>query len=149
MPTDTLPNESEAVLKASAGVAALSCSETVLEVLAVVAVSVPDCALVTEATLAVKAALVAVAGTLTEPGTVMAPLLLTRLTLRPPAGAAPDRFTVQASASAPVIDVLLQETALTVGKTAVPVPLRLTVAIGALLEIVNCPVTELAVLGLN
>ena len=149
VPTETLPNESEALLKVSAGVVALSCSETILEVLAVVAVSVTDCAVVTEATLAVNAALVAVAGIVTELGTVTALLLLARLTVSPPVGAEPVRLTVQASASDPVMDVLLQETALTVGKTAVPVPLRLMVAVGALLEIVNCPATELAVLGLN
>ncbi len=120
-----------------------------MEVLAAVAVRVADCALVTEATLAVNAALVAVAGTVTEPGTVTALLVLPRLTLMPPVGAAPDRLTVQASASAPVIEVLLQETALTVGRTGIPVPLRLTVAIGALLEIVICPVAELAAVGLN
>ena len=94
-------------------------------------------------------ALVAVAGTVTEPGTVTALLLLTRLTLMPPAGAGPDKFTVQASASDPVIEVLLQDTELTVGETAVPVPLRLTAVVGALLEIVSCPDTEPAVAGSN
>lgn len=120
-----------------AEVAGFNWSDTDLEVLAAVAVRVADCALVTEATLAVKAALVAVAGTVTEPGIVTALLVLPRLTLMPPVGAAPDRLTVQASASDPVMDVLLQDTVLTVGKTAVPVPLRLTVAVGALLEIVT------------
>ena len=114
-----------------------------------VAVSDTDCALLTEATLAVNAALVAVAGTVTEVGTVTAPLLLARLTLTPPVGAEPDRLTEHESASAPVIDVLLHCTALTVGITTVPVPLRLTVEVAALLAIINCPVTEFAVAGSN
>jgi len=118
-------------------------------VLPVVAVSDTDCALLTEATLAVNAALVAVAGMVTELGTVTMPLLLARLTLTPPVGAEPDKLTEHESASAPVIDVLLHCTPLTVGFTAMPVPLTLTVEDGALLEIVNCPVTEFAVVGSN
>ena len=47
------------------------------------------------------------------------------------------------------MDVLLQDNALTVGVTVVPVPLKLIVAVGALLAMVNCPVSELAVVGLN
>jgi len=47
------------------------------------------------------------------------------------------------------MEVLLQLTALTVGATVVPVPLRPTVAVGALLEIVSWPVVELAVVGSN
>ena len=147
--TTTLPKGMLVAFRLSTGVAALSCSETDFDVLPVAAVRVTDCAVVTEAALAVKAALVAVAGTVTEPGTVTELLLLVRATLTPPVGAEPDKLTVHESASAPVIDVLPQETALTVGTTAVPVPLRLTVAVGALLEIVNCPVTELAVVGAN
>jgi hypothetical protein len=84
--------------------------------------------------------LVAVAGTVTEPGTATELLLLARLTVRPPVGAAPDRLTVHTSASDPVIEVLLQETALTVGITAMPAPPMLTVAVGALLVIVTMPV---------
>jgi len=38
-------------------------------------------------------------------------------TLTPPVGAEPVKLTVQASASDPVIEVLLHETALTVGAT--------------------------------
>ena len=125
--TPTAPKAMLVVLKVSAGVAAFSCSETVFEVLPVAAVRVADCALVTEATLAVKDALVAVAGTVTELGTVTVLALLERLTLRPPVGADPDKLTVHVSASEPVIDVLLQDTAFTVGETVVPVPLRLTV----------------------
>jgi len=149
VPTETLPNDSEVALRLKDGVAAFNCSEIVLDVLPVVAVSVSDCVVLTEATFAVKAALVAEAGTVTEPGTVTELPLLARPTVMPPVGAAPDKLTVQASASDPVIEVLLQETALTVGKTAAPVPLRFTATAGALLEIDNWPVTEPAVVGSN
>jgi hypothetical protein len=143
----TLPNEMLLAFRLNAGVAALSCSETPFEVVPVAAVTVADCAVVTDATLAVKVALEAVAGTNTVLGTVTEPLLLVTPTLKPPVGAEPERLTLQESASAPVIDVLLQEIALTVGATAVPVPLRLTIAVGAVLAMLSCPVTELAPVG--
>ena len=149
VPSLTFPNPIDVAFRDKTAVAAFSCSETVWEMLPAVAVRVADCALLTAAALAVNAAPVAVAGTVTEAGTVTALLLLARLTMRPPVGAEPDKLTVQASVSDPVIEVLLQETALTVGVTAVLVPLRLTVAVGAVLEIVNCPVTEPAPVGLN
>jgi hypothetical protein len=140
VPTATFPNDTDEVLTVKAGVAEFSCSETVFEVAPVIALSVAICALLTEATFAVKAVLVAVAGTITEPGTVTELLLLARLTFRPPVGAAPDRLTVHTSASDPVMEVLLQETAITVGFAAMPAPLMLTVAVGALLVIVTTPV---------
>jgi hypothetical protein len=149
VPTETLPNESEVALKLNVADAAFSCRESAFEVPPVVAVRVADCALVTEATFAVKVALIAPAGTVTRLGTATALALLPRLTLRPPVGAAPDKLTVHESASDPVMEVLLQEIAFTVGATVVPVPLRLTVAVGALLEIVSWPVAELAVVGSN
>ncbi len=96
-----------------------------------------------------KVALLAAAGTVTEPGTDTALLLLAKLTLSPPVGAEPDRLTVQVSESDPVTDVLPQERALIAGAPVVPVPLRLTVAAATLLEIVSCPVDELALLGSN
>ncbi len=96
-----------------------------------------------------KVALVAAAGTVTQPGTATAELLAERPMANPPVGAEPDKLTVQESASEPVIDVLLHEIALTVGVTVVPVPLRLTAGVGTLLEIVSCPVTELADFGSN
>jgi hypothetical protein len=147
--TTTAPKEMLVALRVSAGVAAFSCSASVCELLPLVAVREAACAVVTEAIFAAKDALDAVAGTVTELGTVTALLLLASATLTPPVGADPDRLTVQESASAPVMEVLLQYTALTVGATAVPVPVKLTVAAGALLEMVNCPVEELAVAGSN
>ena len=147
--TTTAPNETLVALMVKAGVAAFSCRATLCDELPELALTVADCAVVTEATVAVNDTLLAVAGTVTELGTVTALLLLARATLTPPVGAEPERLTVQESDRAPVIEVVPQETALTVGATAVPVPLRLTDALGALLEIVNCPVVAVALVGSN
>jgi hypothetical protein len=147
--SSTLPNEILVAFTVSMAVPAFSFREMVREVLPVVAVSVTDCAVVTEATVAVKAAPVAVAGTMTELGTVTELLLLARATLTPPPGAVPDNVTVQESDSVPEMEVLEQERPLTVGVAELPVPLRLTVAVVADVATFNCPVTELAVVGLN
>ncbi len=90
----TLPNGMLLALRVSTGVAAFSWRATDLEVVPVDAVKVAVCALVTDATLAVNAALVAVAGTIKELGSVTAPLELARATLVPPEGAEPDKPTV-------------------------------------------------------
>jgi hypothetical protein len=82
-----------------------------------------------------------------ELGTVTEPLLLARPTLTPPVGAEPDSVTVHESDSEPVIEVLLHVRLLTVGASADPVPLKLTVAVGAVLAMASWPVTELAVVG--
>jgi hypothetical protein len=145
----TLPNPSEVALIFKAAVAAFNCNEVVRELFWVFAVSVTDWALLTKAALAVNLAVAAVAGTVIELGTLTALLLLARLTIRPPVGAEPDKVTLHASASDPVIDVLAQDTALMVGGRVVPAPLKATVTVGALLEIVNCPVMAPALLGLN
>lgn len=143
------PNEMLVAFRLKAGVAAFSCKDADCDVLPDAAVNVMVCALVTAETFAVNDALVAVAGTVMDTGTVTALPLLVMETLTPPVGAEPDRLTVQLSARDPVIDVLLQASALTVGVIVVPVPLRLTVVLGALLEIVSCPVDALAVVGSN
>ena len=140
VPTFTLPNDTDVALRVSDGVAAFSCSARLCDELFALAVTVAVCAVPTAVTLAVNPAEVAPAATVTEAGTVTALLLLARVTLVPPVGAAPDRVTVHASDSDPVIDVLLQESALTVGATAAPVPLMLIVAVDALLVIVTTPV---------
>ena len=104
---------------------------------------------VTAATLAVNVADVAVAGMVTELGTATEPLLLASATLTPPDGADPESVTLHESARAPVMDVLPHAKPLTVGVVVEPVPLKLTVALGALLEIASCPVTDPADFGLN
>lgn len=121
----------------SAAVAAFNWSDTDFDVLPLDAVRLADVAVVTAATLAVKVAEVAVAGMVSEPGTVTEPLLLASATLTPPEGADPERETVHESASAPVMEVLPHDSALTVGAVVEPVPLKLTVAVGALLEIAS------------
>jgi hypothetical protein len=68
-----------------------------------------------------KAALVALAGTMTVAGTDAAALLLDRLTASPAAGAAAFSVTVQASVPEPAMDVLAQENAL---KSGAPVSLK-------------------------
>jgi len=104
---------------------------------------------VTAATFAVNVAEFAVAGTVTEVGTVTEPLLLASATLTPPVGAEPESVTVHESAKAPVMDVLPQASPLTVGTLVEPVPLKLTAALDALLATASWPVTEPAVFGVN
>ena len=84
---------------------------------------------VTALMLAVKLAVVEFAATTMDAGTVRAELSLTRPTLNPPVGAAPEMVTVQVSVPEPVYAALLQTSALTVRAVAVPVPLRLTEAV--------------------
>ena len=91
-----------------------------METLPALAVSVTACAVVTDDTVAVNPALVAFAGTTSVAGTVTAALLLARLTLKPPLPAAAVSVTVQLSLPDPVIDALLQESALNAAGTARP-----------------------------
>jgi len=96
---------------------------------------------------AVNPALVAPAAIVTDTGTVTAVLLLASVTVVAVV-AAEVNVTVQASVPAPVSDPLLQVSALSVGATgACPVPLRLMVAVEALLLIVTDPLNEPAVVG--
>jgi len=107
---------------------------------------------VTAETVAVNATLEALAGTVTDAGRTTAELLLDNATVTPPLGAGPLRLTVQASLTAPVTDALVQESALSVPNTAVPVPLRLTAADGLVEEVLltaSCPVAAPTVVGSN
>jgi hypothetical protein len=113
----------------SVGTAAFSCRAKIFETLPEVAVSVAAWAVETDATVAVNPALVALAGTVIMAGTVTAALLLDRLMLNPPAGAAEVSITVQASVPDPVIVPLPQERALNAAGGAVPVPARRIVAV--------------------
>jgi hypothetical protein len=129
--------------------AGMSCSETDLDVPPVVAVSLTDWVVDTAIAFAVKAAVVAVAGMVTEPGTVRFVLLLASATVKPPFGAEPDKLTLHESARDPVIDVVAQDSALIVGAAFVPVPLRATVSAATSLKMLNCPLTDAVVEGLN
>jgi len=124
----------------------LNCKAKVLDTPPADAARVTDWGEVNGETVAQNPAEVALAGTVTAAGTETVPLLLDRLTTSPPLGAAPFRVTVQESAPDAVIVALLHEIALN-ATAVVPVPLRLTTALGlfeALLEIVTTPVNELA-----
>lgn len=135
--TSTLPNGTLVTLMLSVGTAAFNCRAKPSETPPALAVRVAACAVATEDTVAVNEALVALAGTVTVAGNVTAALLLARLTLNPPLAAAAFSVTVQASVPDPVMDVLLQENAVSTG---VPVPLRLIIAVALaeeLLAMVN------------
>jgi hypothetical protein len=69
---------------------------------------------------AVTVALVALAGTVSVAGSATIALLLDRLTLSPPLGAAALKVTVQESVPGPVMDALLQESAVGVMDGGVP-----------------------------
>ena len=127
--TVRLPKARLAGLTVNVGTAAFSCRAKVLETLPALAVRVTACAVVTDDTVAVNPALLALAGTTTVAGTVTAALLLVRPTLKPPLPAAAVNVTVHASLPDPVIDALLQESALRAPGTAVPVPVRLITAV--------------------
>ena len=127
--TVTLPNVKLAGLTVNVGTAAFSCSVKLLETLPALAVSVTACAVVTDDTVAVNPALLALAGTTTVAGTVTAALLLVRPTLKPPLPVAAVSVTVQLSLPDPVMDALLQDSALKAAAAAVPVPARLITAV--------------------
>lgn len=99
--------------------------------------------------MAEKPTLAEPAGTVIEAGTETAVLLLLRITLVPPLGAAALRVTEQASVPAPLIDELVQESAL---GTGTPDPLRAKLAVGLLEEVllmVSWPLDLPLMAGLN
>ncbi|MGB6687460.1 MAG: hypothetical protein WBE76_06425 [Terracidiphilus sp.] len=145
----TLPKETLLALRVSAGTEAFSCRANEVEALPKLAVSVAVSTEVTAETVAVKPTLVALAGTVAVAGTLTEELLLARLTVNPPLGAAPLSATVQESDPAPVIEELLHESELSV---ATPVPLKFTVAVPpevALLAMVSVPVIAPEAVGSN
>ena len=153
--TCTLPNERLVALTLSAGTAAFNCSAKLCEVLPPLAVSVAVSAAATDETVAVKSALVSPAGTVTVTGKTIAALLLARLTVKPPLGAAALRVMVQASVPNPVIVSVAHDRAVTdgVGVVAVEaVPVSWTTVVGcsaASLLTVTCPEVVPAAEGLK
>jgi hypothetical protein len=150
----TLPKAMLLALTLSVGPAAptFNCRAKLSEMPPALAVNVTACALVTDETVAVNAALVALAATVTVAGTLTAALLLDRLTLSPPLGAAASSVTLHASLPDPVMDALLHESALSSAVVAVaPVPLKLTTTVGlpqlSLLVMLNCPEAAPVVAG--
>jgi hypothetical protein len=100
--TVTLPNGRVVALILKTAVAAFSWRVNVFETPPALAVSVAVWPVVTEETVAVKAALIAPAGTVTEAGTATPLELLARFTAKPPVKAAVLNVTVQLSLPAPV-----------------------------------------------
>jgi hypothetical protein len=141
----SVPKARLVLLSVSPGVLAFRARLNVFDTPAAVAVSVAVWFVLTAVAVAVKLALVAPDAIVTEAGTVTALLLLVRATAVAVV-AADVSDTVQASVPAPVIDPLLQESALSVAG-ACPVPLRLIVAAAALLLIATEPVKFPAVVG--
>ena len=117
----TSPKATLVALMLNARIAAFNCRVKFFVTPPALAVIVTACAVAAEEILAMNEALVELAGTVTELGTVASELLLDRLTTTPPLCAAAVRVTVHASVPDPVIDPLLQERAL---NSAMPVPLR-------------------------
>jgi hypothetical protein len=150
----TEPNATLVALMLSNVVAVFNCREKLFETLPWLAVSVAAWEVPTDDTVAVNPALVALAGTVIDDGNVTTEELLDRLIARPPLGAAAVSVTVQPSVPDPVMDALVQESALSAAAEVpvVPVPLRLTTVVPLvelLLVMVNCPVTDPAAVGSN
>ena len=144
-----MPNERLGELRLSFGAEAISCSPNVSADVPTLAVSVADSDEFTGETFAVKMALVAPAGTITELGTVTSELLLARLTANPPLAAAVFSVTVQLSVPDPMIDPFVQ---LSPSSPGTPVPLRPTtidVPFDELLVSDSCPISAPAAPGAN
>jgi len=136
-PTFTLPKTRLDALRLSSGAEAPSCKPKVSVTPPTLAVNVAVCTVVTGETVAVKSTLFASAGMVTEDGTATALLVLARLTPRPLLPVAAFSVTVQLSVPAPVIELLVQLSALSTGT---PVPLSATDVedpLGALLVTVS------------
>jgi hypothetical protein len=155
--TATLPKATLAALTVRVGTDAFNSTAKLSVTLPAVAVRLTEAAELTEDTVAVKVALAAPAGAVTVAGTVIAPLLLPRLMVTPPLGAAAFRVTVQTSVPEPVIVPLPQLNPLSTGTrtpltTGTAVPLRPTTAVGLveeLLVMVSCPEAAPETAGLN
>jgi hypothetical protein len=127
----TSPNATLLVLSVSPGVEAARLIVYVLVTLPDVADRVAVCPVVTADAVAVKAAVVVPDATVTLAGTVTAELLLARLIVRPLEAAPAVSVTAQLSDPAPVMDALLQLTALRAPVVCVAVPLRAITAVPA------------------
>jgi hypothetical protein len=132
--------------------AGFSCTVNVCVTPLALAIRMPGCAMLTAAAVAVKLALVAFAGTVTDDGTVKYASLLTKPTLKPPDGAAALSVAVHVSVPAPVMELLEQDRALSVGalEPFKPIPCSVTVAVGTITEllvIVRLPESSEAAVG--
>lgn len=132
--TAILPNATLELVTVSAGVAAFNWSASTCELLPALAVMFAVCAVATEETVAENPALFAFAGTVTELGTLTAALLLDSLTLNPPVDAGAVSVTVHASVPVAVKVEVVQASAVS-AVLMVPVPLRPTVLVGLVAEL--------------
>lgn len=149
VPTFTLPKATLDELRLNVIVAAPSSSPKVFVRPPALADRVTACAVLTAVTVAVKLALLAPAATVTEDGAVTAELLLVRLTLTPPVGAAALKVAVQLSVPAPVIELLVQ---LSADSTGTPRPVRPTLFNAPSAELLvrsSSPVVEPTAVGSN
>lgn len=124
----TLPKVTLVALMLSVEFAAFNSRAKLVVTFPALALSFTACAVDTGNAFAVNWAVVALAITVTVAGAETAVLLLDKLTLKPPTGAGPLIVTVQAFVPDPVMDALLQETALSctgLWASATPVPLRM------------------------
>lgn len=144
----TSPKATVEAFTLSVATAGLSVRANVLDTLPALAVSVTVCAADMDATVAVNAALLALAGTVTTAGTVTAVLLLAILTLNELPVVAALKVTVQMSVPALLIADALHESADSVG-AEVPVPLSEMVCdeVLALSTIVTAAVIAPAAVG--
>ena len=148
-PTKTSPNEMLVALILSVDTPAPNCNVKVCDALLVLAVRVTVCEVLTAVIVAVKVPVFDPLATVTVAGTVTAELLLARLTLNPALPAVAFNVTVQLSVPAPVIEPLVQLSALNPGT---PLPLRLItvdVPLEELLVKVSEPVAAPPAVGSN
>jgi len=154
VPTSTLPKFRLAALTVKMDDTAFNSSAKLWAEAPEFAVRTAICVIVTAATVAVKLALVAPAGTVTVAGAVTALLLLLKSTVTPPAPAAEFSVTVHESGIAPVATTSAQLRELRSAEDAavVPVPERATTnepPVDASLVISKLPVAAPVALGLN
>lgn len=145
----TSPKSMLSALKLRMPDAALRFRVKTSEIPPALAVSVAVSAEFTGDTLAVKLALLAPAATVTEAGTLTSELLLDRPIVNPPLAAGVFTVTAQLSVPEPVIELLVQLSAVSPGT---PVPLRPTtieLPFEELLAIDSCPACTPATVGSN
>jgi hypothetical protein len=139
--TVTLPNIKLVALIASVGTDVFNCKLKVCELPVVLAVSITVWELVTgEAAVAVNAALVALAGTIIDAGSITALELLAKATARPPAGAVAFRVTEQMSVPLSVIALAAQLNFFTCGTAFADSLIFLFEFVVAFELSVSCPV---------
>jgi hypothetical protein len=150
---ELLPHENALIEGASVEPDPLRLIVVTFEADPAVAVKVTVCEVVKLATVAAKLAFLEPEGTATVAGTVTVPLLLARLTVIPPVGAAALNVTVQGSVPAPIIEEFAQLTPDSADDDEVePLPCNLTAPATFVFVLVvaltlSCAVESVAVPG--